>query len=135
MVCLVSRIPRRERMATEICPCMRTSVPDGKQRKCVFAILSVALVCSLFSSSSPLHAMWMCLSMVVRLGRVFEGCIGTGAYHPAVSLYMGARLKLNPGTPNTSTDVRLTSTCRYIRGCLRTLFRQRLSYLTCSKAS
>lgn len=32
-----------------------------------------------------------------RLGRVFEGVIGNGVYHPAVSLYMGAKLKLNPG--------------------------------------
>ncbi|EPT31982.1 SPRY domain-containing protein [Toxoplasma gondii ME49] len=36
-----------------------------------------------------------------RLGRVFEGMIGNGVYHPAVSLYMGAKLRLNPG-PNFS---------------------------------
>ena len=65
------------------------------EKLCILSF-SVYLLSSIRMSVYYTHG---CTAAVCRLPRVFAG-LNEGAYHPAISLYMGARLRFNPGKTN-----------------------------------
>ncbi|PFH33834.1 SPRY domain-containing protein [Besnoitia besnoiti] len=75
-------------------------LPDPRKDQKLYEFLHAGIMCSPDAPPPCVvnKGAWIEFSINgQRLGRVFEGLIGNGAYHPAVSLYMGAKLKINPG--------------------------------------